>query len=120
MTGAAPLDREKLAAVLGMLGSAHDGEILAAARKAERMRQQAGETWGHILAPPPAGHPNSNTHIEIRSIGDLLSYYEDRMSPWERRFCRSLCIQRSPISEKQRAILDQILDKIRAGEARAA
>lgn len=35
------VDRERIARVLGMLGSDHDGEVLAAARQAERLRRAA-------------------------------------------------------------------------------
>jgi hypothetical protein len=39
------LDRDKLAKVLGMLGSAHEGEIAAAGRAANQMIRAAGTTW---------------------------------------------------------------------------
>jgi len=39
----------KLACVLGMLGSDHDGEVLTAARMAEGIRQKSGKTWQTIL-----------------------------------------------------------------------
>jgi hypothetical protein len=51
--GAAPgangLDRELLAKVLGMLGSAHDGEALAAGRAADSLVRDAGTTWRSAL-----------------------------------------------------------------------
>jgi hypothetical protein len=40
---------ETLAKVLGLLGSAHDGEVLAAALKAEEVRRRIGKTWGQLL-----------------------------------------------------------------------
>jgi hypothetical protein len=40
---------ETLAKLLGMLGSAHDGEVLAAALKAEETRKKTGKTWGQLL-----------------------------------------------------------------------
>jgi hypothetical protein len=42
------LDRGRLAKLLGMLGSEHDGEALAAARQVERLRTEAGLTWAEI------------------------------------------------------------------------
>jgi hypothetical protein len=42
----------RLAKVLGMTGSAHDGEALAAARKANALMVAAGMTWDEILRPP--------------------------------------------------------------------
>ena len=44
--------KERLAAILGMLGSAHDGEILAAARAAEAERRRLGATWRQLLSVP--------------------------------------------------------------------
>lgn len=42
----------QLAAVLGMMGSKHDGEVLNAARHAERLRGKMDKTWGQLLASP--------------------------------------------------------------------
>jgi hypothetical protein len=55
-------DRRKLAAILGMLGSASAGERDNAARAAERLRRQMGATWDDMLGPqvvpvPPAPQP---------------------------------------------------------------
>ncbi|HUI18096.1 MAG TPA: hypothetical protein VL244_10550 [Alphaproteobacteria bacterium] len=44
--------KERLASILGMLGSAHDGEILAAARAAEAERKRLGATWRQLLSVP--------------------------------------------------------------------
>jgi hypothetical protein len=43
------MDRERLATVLGMMGSAHDGEALNAARLAVRMLKEAKATWPEVL-----------------------------------------------------------------------
>jgi hypothetical protein len=53
--------RAKLAKTLGLLGSSHDGEVLAAARAAERQRLEIGLGWDALLdamelpARPPMG-----------------------------------------------------------------
>lgn len=39
----------KLVSVLGMMGSEHDGEILNAARFAEKLRRSMDKTWGQLL-----------------------------------------------------------------------
>ncbi len=44
--------KDRLAAILGMLGSAHDGEILAAAKAAEAERKRLGATWRQLLSVP--------------------------------------------------------------------
>jgi hypothetical protein len=45
-----PGDKEKIALILGLLGSEHDGEVVAAARQAERLRQKIGTTWIELLS----------------------------------------------------------------------
>jgi hypothetical protein len=45
------LDVEKLARVLGMVGSDHDGEALNALRLADRMLRETGMGWGDLIAP---------------------------------------------------------------------
>jgi TorA maturation chaperone TorD len=50
-------ERQRLAAILGMLGSAHAGERAAAALQAEALRRKLGLTWAELLATqdePPA------------------------------------------------------------------
>jgi hypothetical protein len=39
----------RLAKVLGMLGSSHDGEVVNAARQAEEIRRRLGRTWEELL-----------------------------------------------------------------------
>jgi hypothetical protein len=42
----------KIAQCLAMMGSAHDGEALNAARAAERLRAQLGLQWADLLTNP--------------------------------------------------------------------
>jgi len=113
----AVVQSEKLAAVLGMLGSAHDGEALNAARLAERMRRQAGVTWQELLAayqqerassPPPERRPP-----DWRVMIGECQCRPDLLSEWERRFVRSLSCQ-SRLSCKQLAVLTKLAAKVRA------
>lgn len=50
--------RQLLAKVLGQMGAAEDGQVLAAARKASQMVREAGLTWeqalGLVSSPAPA------------------------------------------------------------------
>jgi len=46
---APPLNLEKLAAMLGMMGSDGDGEVLNAARMANRMIRAAGMVWADFI-----------------------------------------------------------------------
>jgi hypothetical protein len=45
------LDRRRLAKVLGLTGSAHEGEALAAARKANELIVAARMTWDAVVQP---------------------------------------------------------------------
>jgi hypothetical protein len=44
------LDRGRLTKILGMLGSSHDGEVVAAGRMADALVRSAGLTWPEILS----------------------------------------------------------------------
>ena len=46
-------ERQRLAAILGMLGSDHAGERDSAARQAEAFRKKHGLTWAELLALSP-------------------------------------------------------------------
>jgi hypothetical protein len=109
----------KLVKVLGMLGSAHDGEV-AAGRKAHSMLQAEGLTWGEVIVPaaPRPEPPQRSPHRWRRpaSPGDtaaLCLLWPEVLSDWETCFCRSIAGQRR-ISAKQAAVLAKIIGKIEA------
>ena len=55
MTTTLPLDphnAERLSKILGLLGSDHDGEVLAAARKANEFLRSLRLTWRDVIAMP--------------------------------------------------------------------
>ena len=58
MNALAEADRDRLARLLGMLGSDFDGEVANAGRLADRLVRNAGLTWPDVLAPslPPPDH----------------------------------------------------------------
>src|SRR3954463_4067248 len=63
----------RLAAVLGMMGSDHDGETLNAARQAEKMRKASGKTWADLIA----GKSSSGSSAEymmraLRAEGEVI------------------------------------------------
>ncbi len=49
-----PKDRDRLVKLVGMLGSEHDGEVLAAARKATALLKEAKLTWADVVTGTPA------------------------------------------------------------------
>lgn len=52
------IDTDRLAKILAMLASEHDGQVISAARQATRIIREAGKTWADILpkTPPAPGH----------------------------------------------------------------
>ena len=52
------LDRDKLAKMLGMLGSRHDGEVAAAGRSAHILLKDARTTWTEVLTQPDGAEPS--------------------------------------------------------------
>jgi hypothetical protein len=110
----APLDRDKLVKTLGMLGSAHDGEVAAAGRTADRLIRQAGLRWPDII-PPRLSPPRRSGEIE--TIEDAIAFVlaqAEALSEWEFNFAQSIAKQRRPLSPKQHAVLERLV--IKAGE----
>ena len=77
------LNRRQLAKILELLGSAHDGEVLAAARRAEALVKAAGEDWASVLgvqAPAgsmldaPAAAQRQENHGTRRRSRELTNY----------------------------------------------
>ena len=52
-------DVAKLARVLALLGSEHDGERASAALAAHRLMRRLGLTWQDVLMPKPAPEPTN-------------------------------------------------------------
>ena len=55
MSALAEVDRDRLARLLGLLGSDFDGEVANAGRLADKLVRSAGLTWPDVIAPalPP-------------------------------------------------------------------
>jgi hypothetical protein len=71
MSGACQhLDLERLARVIAMGGSGHDGEALAALRQADRSIRAAGMTWHDVLLP---GRLIEGLADEVQRLRDELT-----------------------------------------------
>jgi hypothetical protein len=117
---AAPLDRDRLAKLLGMMGSTHDGEVVAAARQAERLRADAGLTWHEIVLPAlPSPRPQRRGAMTLGQAIQFVLDHEDALTAWESDFARSIQRQTSPLSPKQIGILERLVEKARRGDTRA-
>jgi hypothetical protein len=129
MSTAPAKDVERLARTLGMLGSDHDGELIAAARAANRQIKALGLDWREVVArafrPAPTGrHPTSaaappgpkGAHDQI---AECLAW-PGLLSAWETGFLTSLRVQRTPLSPKQAAKLAEVVERLQARTAARA
>ena len=84
----AAVSRDRLAGILGMLGSNHDGEAVAAARAAERLRRELGTTWQDLLVPPsgPAPSPPPSPMGWRQAAVFCATQRRVPLSDWEMRF----------------------------------
>lgn len=94
---------DKLGKVLGMLGSQHDGEVLAAGRRAHIMVTAAGWTWPGLLGlarisepppppPPPAPPPPSpECRMELDMVMACMAPPASLYEPYETGFWRASC-----------------------------
>lgn len=130
----APADRTKLAAVLGLLGSPHQGERDAAALAADRLVRKHGLSWGDVLAPQPQSvpHPETSRRREPPAPPEwthrpptdhwsdlqVCAQRPDLLSTWETQYLRSIWYTPRP-SPKQRRIIADIAAKVRAAGPRA-
>lgn len=107
MTLVPQLDRDRLAKVLALLGSHHDGEVISAARIANEIVRVAGTTWHKVLAPPPT-LPEPKYEIACK----FCLTWPEAINDWERRFLSSILVRRHPLSEKQSKVLARIVERV--------
>jgi hypothetical protein len=117
MTGLAAADRQRLAKLLGMAGSQHDGEALNAARLANRMVRERGITWFDVMLPPEDRHSQQQATADPsqdwRRTASACSRFPHLINRWEHEFLSGL--PRFPrLSRKQRGCLDAIVVRLRA------
>ena len=124
------IDQKKLAKFLGMMGSAHDGEALNAARMANKMVAAAGLTWEQVLsgggytqefvaevaakayqegikdaAPkPPRKSFSSYAKQLLEEMDDLTEWEEEFLGSWAAG-------KRYPPSDKQLAIFVRLEER---------
>jgi hypothetical protein len=105
LTGA---DRARLAAILGRLGSQHDGERAAAGLLASRFMRDHGLTWPDLLAAPaPATPPPPPADWRRRAA--WCAERAELLSGWEADFLANLGARAAPPTEKQARVLDRLV-----------
>jgi hypothetical protein len=95
-----PAQREKLAKLLGMLGSNHSGERDAAGLAAHRLVFGAGMTWFDVLTPQVEHHrpePDDEPGYAKRANStawqqavEMYLGYPNLLSQWEQQFLRDI------------------------------
>ncbi len=117
-----PAERRKLVAILGMMGSAHNGERAAAAALASRLVREKRLTWDVVISADGAGTQQAGGrtqggHGPWSPDGDSLTLclkWLGELTPWETRFVLDLRQKRRPLTPAQRAKIEQIADALRA------
>ena len=111
---------DRLTKLLGMLGSAHDGERGVAAAKADELVLSRGLTWSDVVArPQPASAPRRSSSKgwrepeTIREKIDVALRYRGLLNAWEASFLIDVKRFRHP-SPKQRACIERIYRRVRA------
>ena len=105
-------DIQRLSKLLGMTGSAHDGEALAAARKANGLLRQLGLSWTELLSssePAPVHQPGAHHFTAER----LLQEGGDILTDFERKFLIDI-LAFETLSDKQTALLQKLKIKVAA------
>ena len=100
-------DLQRLAKLLGMIGSTSDGEALSAARKAHALISEKGATWFDAfgIAETVAAIP-AHCHL----ARDLLGH-KRHLTPFERKFLKGI-MSHPKLSEKQAETLAGIQRKV--------
>jgi hypothetical protein len=111
-----PAVAAKLAKVLGLLGSAHDGERAAAGLLANRIVRDASLDWNAVLGVADGAEdaPPSDRDDLARWTLARLRRVNDR----ERDFLDAIATSPWPPTEKQRLRLDALARRAAAGEGR--
>jgi hypothetical protein len=115
-----PAAAGRLAKVLALTASSIDGEVLAAAKAANRIIEAAGTTWADVLRPTAQADPAVGTRPSERhrplSVGQKIALaraFPEALTPWEHDFVRGIDGFHT-LSPKQMAVLERIILKCKA------
>ena len=118
-------DRARLVALLGMLGSEHDGERANAAKLAATFVRTRGLTWDALIstgAVAPQPRPQAYQHTYYYTPPDQREWFEKlavcdekkaKLTEWERNFVASLLLRQAyELTDKQIAVISRIFEKV--------
>lgn len=116
-------DLIRLTRLLAMFGSDYDGEVVNAARAAQRLIKKSGETWESVIANGSANNSSGHSQYQPQKKREQPATFhaeiheclkkENLCTGWERQFLNDMLL-RMHLSEKQRAIINRIKEKIAA------
>lgn len=125
--------RRRLARCIGMLGSDHDGEVVAAARAAGRELARHGFGLTDLAVtiergasndsrPPPRsyGARDAQTELVTELAASLEHVLGTVFNEWEQQFIRSVWAQvqrHRRLSEKQLAVVERLVTKLRGNRS---
>lgn len=110
--------RDRLARLLGMVGSAHDGEALNAARLADKLLRQTGATWFEILTDPALAADLAAPDVFVgwparwRGALRVCGQCGASLGGYERSFVQDLAVYRRRPSPRQLAWLRSITERV--------
>ena len=109
---------DRLTQLVLMLSSAHDGEVVNAARAIGRLLDTERVDW-HMLAngicqprPPPPDDHYSNSHW--RSAAEFCARHPDLLNDWQQGFIDSMLKWRWTPTQKQLDVLENLRQHILA------
>jgi len=114
------VDLQRLARVCGLFGSEHDGEALAAARQAEKIRKKVGLTWEELLVPFPRQRSTDPPPDELTDWRSACHFCLERywsLTRWELDFVAIVARYQKPPSAKQLIILHRLVARCRSAAA---
>jgi len=114
-TALSPPDRQRLAKLLGLLGSDYAGERDAAGLAAHRFVASLGLTWPDVLQPEVVSAANRDFEPWRETVAACLRQ-PGSLRPWETDFLRSVT-SFGRLSPKQKAALDRIAERVLRSDA---
>jgi len=108
-----PPERARLVNILGMLGSAHDGERASAALLATRMIKDRGITWSDLIGQPETSRRREDVPACWRADLAVAQRHISFLRSWEQGFVHSIAAQRVT-SIKQKKVLREIASALQA------
>ena len=112
-----PADADRLAKLLGMLGSHHDGERAAAGAKADQLVRALGLTWHQVITVTVAPPLSPATRPPPRRMAVYCHARRWQLSAKEREFVESMLQWRGEPTERQREWLTDLYARLSARAA---